>query len=73
MTTPVVPLAGFEPARCFHRGILSPLRLPVPPQRHFNHLFLHTPHQQSDSLQRIHNQRSRLSHSRRKGKEVSLH
>ena len=33
MTTPVVPLAGFEPARCFHRGILSPLRLPVPPPR----------------------------------------
>ena len=25
MTTPVVPLAGFEPARCFHRGILTPL------------------------------------------------
>ena len=31
MTNPVVPLAGFEPARCFHRGILSPLRLPIPP------------------------------------------
>lgn len=33
MTTPVVPLAGFEPARCFHRGILSPFRLPIPSQR----------------------------------------
>ena len=30
----VVPLTGIEPVRCFHRGILSPLRLPVPPQRH---------------------------------------
>ena len=23
--------AGLEPARCCHRGILSPLRLPIPP------------------------------------------
>ena len=29
----LVPLTGIEPVRCFHRGILSPLRLPVPPQR----------------------------------------
>ena len=29
----VVPLAGLEPARYFYRGILSPLRLPIPPQR----------------------------------------
>ena len=29
----MVPLTGIEPVRCFHRGILSPLRLPVPPQR----------------------------------------
>ena len=29
----VVPRAGLEPARCYHRGILSPLRLPVPPPR----------------------------------------
>ena len=28
-----VPPTGIEPVRCFHRGILSPLRLPVPPQR----------------------------------------
>jgi hypothetical protein len=27
----VVPGAGLEPARPFSRGILSPLRLPVPP------------------------------------------
>ena len=26
-----MPEAGLEPARCFHRGILSPLRLPIPP------------------------------------------
>ena len=30
----VVPLTGIEPVRCRHRGILSPLRLPIPPQRH---------------------------------------
>ena len=29
----LVPLTGFEPVRCFHRGILSPLCLPIPPQR----------------------------------------
>ncbi len=27
----MVPGAGVEPARCFHRGILSPLRLPISP------------------------------------------
>ena len=30
----LVPLTGIEPVRCCHRGILSPLRLPIPPQRH---------------------------------------
>ena len=30
----MVPVAGLEPARCRHRGILSPLRLPIPPHRH---------------------------------------
>lgn len=29
----VVPGAGIEPARCFQRGILSPVRLPIPPSR----------------------------------------
>ena len=29
----VVPVTGIEPVRCCHRGILSPLRLPVPPHR----------------------------------------
>ena len=29
----MVPLAGVEPARFLHRGILSPVRLPIPPQR----------------------------------------
>ena len=27
----MVPGAGLEPARCCHRGILSPLRLPISP------------------------------------------
>jgi hypothetical protein len=27
----MVPGAGVEPAQCFHRGILSPLRLPISP------------------------------------------
>ena len=30
----VVPVAGLEPARCRHRWILSPLRLPIPSHRH---------------------------------------
>ena len=30
----MVPGAGVEPARCFHRGILSPLRLPISPSGH---------------------------------------
>ena len=30
----LVPLTGVEPVRYFYRGILSPLRLPIPPQRH---------------------------------------
>ena len=28
-----MPLAGLEPARMLLRGILSPLRRPIPPQR----------------------------------------
>ena len=32
--TLVVPGAGIEPARLEGRGILSPVRLPVPPSRH---------------------------------------
>ena len=35
----MVPLAGLEPARMLLRGILSPLRLPIPPQRRKNELF----------------------------------
>ena len=30
----LVPVAGLEPARCRHRWILSPLRLPIPSHRH---------------------------------------
>jgi hypothetical protein len=32
----LVPEAGVEPARCCHRGILSPVRLPIPPPGHDN-------------------------------------
>ena len=32
----MVPGAGLEPARCCHRGILSPLRLPISPPGHTN-------------------------------------
>jgi hypothetical protein len=31
----MVPRAGIEPARPLGRRILSPLRLPIPPPRHF--------------------------------------
>ena len=30
----MVPLAGIEPARCYHHLILSQARLPIPPQGH---------------------------------------
>ena len=30
-----MPVAGLEPARILLRGILSPLRLPIPPHRRF--------------------------------------
>ena len=30
----LVPLTGIEPVRILLRGILSPLCLPIPPQRH---------------------------------------
>jgi hypothetical protein len=32
----MVPGAGLEPARIYIRGILSPLRLPIPPPRRTN-------------------------------------
>jgi hypothetical protein len=35
-----VPEAGLEPAQAFTRGILSPLRLPIPPLRLINYLRL---------------------------------
>ena len=34
----MVPGAGLEPARCYHRGILSPLRLPISPPGHIDGL-----------------------------------
>ncbi len=30
----MVPGAGLEPARCYQRGILNPLCLPIPPPGH---------------------------------------
>jgi hypothetical protein len=30
----MVPQTGIEPVRCHHRGILSPVRLPISPPRH---------------------------------------
>ena len=30
----MVPETGVEPVRCCHRGILSPVRLPIPPPGH---------------------------------------
>ncbi len=32
-TAALVLVTGLEPVRCCHRGILSPLRLPVPPHQ----------------------------------------
>ena len=33
-------VAGLEPARCCHRGILSPLRLPIPPHLRTHHQYI---------------------------------
>ena len=33
----LVPLTGLEPVRYRYRGILSPLCLPIPPQRQYNY------------------------------------
>ena len=34
----MVPVTGLEPVRYHYRGILSPVRLPIPPLRHINHI-----------------------------------
>lgn len=34
----LVPLTGLEPVRVLPRGILSPLCLPIPPQRHTRYI-----------------------------------
>ena len=39
----MVPRAGIEPARCCHRGILSPLRLPISPPGQMTFLLLTNP------------------------------
>lgn len=38
LTLLMVPGAGLEPARCRHRRILSPVRLPIPPPGQLNGL-----------------------------------
>ena len=38
----LVPLTGIEPVRCCHHGILSPGRLPIPPQRQLKTLIIIT-------------------------------
>ena len=37
-TYSLVLVAGLEPARYLYRGILSPLRLPIPPHEHIRFL-----------------------------------
>src|SRR5437867_3451402 len=39
----LVPLAGLEPARCFHHLILSQARLPIPPQGQGAGIIKHDP------------------------------
>ena len=48
----LVPVTGVEPVQCFHRRILSPLRLPVPPHRRFFAyiLYLFTPDLSTETL-----------------------
>ena len=41
----MVPLAGLEPARMLLRGILSPLRLPIPPQRRMDNFKKNSAHE----------------------------
>ncbi len=36
----MVPGAGLEPARCYQRGILNPLCLPIPPPGHSGVFFI---------------------------------
>ena len=38
----MVPLTGLEPVWYFYRGILSPLCLPISPQRHYNNIYFIT-------------------------------
>ena len=40
----LVPLTGVEPVRYFYRGILSPLCLPIPPQRRSWGVASHAPY-----------------------------
>ncbi len=46
----MVPLTGLEPVRYCYRGILSPLRLPIPPQRRIKYNILNAPFCQVKTL-----------------------
>ena len=40
----MVLVTGLEPVRCFHRGILSPLRLPIPPHQRTTDMIINFEH-----------------------------
>ena len=49
----LVPVTGIEPVRCFHRQILSLLRLPISPHRQIlAHLVYHSPQENAREAQR---------------------
>ena len=49
----LVPVTGIEPVRCFHRQILSLLRLPISPHRQIlAHLVYHSPQENAREVQR---------------------
>ncbi len=54
----MVPEAGLEPAQAVARGILSPLRLPIPPLRHMVILAFSSPVWQAFLLWRRQKQRT---------------
>ena len=49
----MVPRVGLEPTWCRHRGILSPVRLPIPPPRQEN-FYQRKPHMTLYMLEKKH-------------------
>ena len=49
----ILLVAGLEPARCCHRGILSPLRLPIPPHQRMDGGGFEPPKQFAADLQSV--------------------